>query len=284
MPTSRPRASTMVDLDPSECWAHLRDTALGRLAVLAPDGVDVFPVNYRVFRGAIYFRSAPGTKLVDLTAEPVVAFEADGADATHRWSVVVRGRAIRVADDAEIEESGVLSLIPDPDAEKHNIVRIDPLTVTGRRFRWQGGATSADRALADAVAEALADSRELDSLDVTVEAEAGRVTLAGRVGSHAERLAARSEGLRLDGVRAVEDDLEVVGYESSALSDGEIATEVEGRLAHHPELHRIVVSCRHHVVHLDGDAPSRDLRRLAHHLARTTPGVHFVIDRVAIGS
>ncbi len=125
-------------LNDDACWELLRSGSLGRLAVAADDGVDVFPVNYLVDRGTILFRSAPGTKLVDLVHDPVVAFEADGADELHRWSVVVRGVARRLDADDEIEGSGVLGLATLTSTAKFNYVRITPRVVTGRRFLWEG--------------------------------------------------------------------------------------------------------------------------------------------------
>lgn len=121
-------------------WELLRGGSLGRLAVVAEDGVDVFPVNYLVDRGTILFRSAPGTKLIDVVHDPVVAFEVDGVDERHRWSVVVRGVARRLDADDEIEGSGVLGLATLTPAAKFNYVRITPRVVTGRRFRWEGTA------------------------------------------------------------------------------------------------------------------------------------------------
>lgn len=126
------------ELKESTCWSLLRTAHLGRLAVNAADGVDIFPVNYLVDGGSLVFRTAPGTKLVELTREPQVAFEVDGLDDTHRWSVVVRGRARRLSDEEEIIHSRVLGLQTATPTTKHNYVRIIPGIVTGRRFRWTG--------------------------------------------------------------------------------------------------------------------------------------------------
>jgi nitroimidazol reductase NimA-like FMN-containing flavoprotein (pyridoxamine 5'-phosphate oxidase superfamily) len=125
-------------LSEDACWELLRGGSLGRLAVVAADGVDMFPVNYLVDRGTILFRSAPGTKLIDVVRDPVVAFEIDGVDERHRWSVVVRGVARRLDADDEIEASGVLGLETLAPSAKFNYVRITPRVVTGRRFRWEG--------------------------------------------------------------------------------------------------------------------------------------------------
>jgi alkylation response protein AidB-like acyl-CoA dehydrogenase len=46
-----------------ECWALLRSTEVGRLAVAIMNKPDIFPVNYLVDHGAVVFRTAEGTKL-----------------------------------------------------------------------------------------------------------------------------------------------------------------------------------------------------------------------------
>ncbi len=120
-------------LSDEECWALLARTKIGRLAVVVDDGVDIFPVNYLARGGAIYFRSAPGSKLMDVTTNPAVAFEIDGKRLGRHWSVVVRGAANRLDRDDEIEASGVLNLQTQTPAVKDNYVRITPVSVTGRR-------------------------------------------------------------------------------------------------------------------------------------------------------
>lgn len=136
--TTRPRSTPIQALDAAVCWALLRSENLGRLAVVGPDGVDVFPVNYLVDGTTVVFRSAPGTKLADLALRDLVAFEVDGSDVHHRWSVVLRGHARRLDADDEIEATGVLGLRPESGVTADNYVRISPTTVSGRRFRWAG--------------------------------------------------------------------------------------------------------------------------------------------------
>jgi len=123
----------LAPLTEEECWSHLHSSGLGRLATAAKGIVDIFPVNYLVHNEAILFRSAPGTKLVNLTAAPLVAFEADGFDGRWHWSVVIHGRAQRLNDDADIEESGVMDLVSWSPTPKFNYVRITPTDITGRR-------------------------------------------------------------------------------------------------------------------------------------------------------
>jgi len=132
-PKKAPDASVRI-LDENECWRLLAASSLGRFAVRFHDGVDVFPVNYLVHGRELFFRSAPGSKLIDLTREPGVAFEIDGEHARHVWSVVVHGTAQRLASDKDIEDAGIQLLETWHPSEKFNYVRISPDTVSGRSF------------------------------------------------------------------------------------------------------------------------------------------------------
>lgn len=123
------------EIGTAACWRLVEANSLGRLAMRNADGrPDVFPLNYLVHEGNLYFRSAPGTKLRSLYAHPEVALEVDGTDDAFRWSVVIRGTATRMDTDAAIEASGVLGLVSSSPTAKHNYVRLVAETVTGRRF------------------------------------------------------------------------------------------------------------------------------------------------------
>jgi nitroimidazol reductase NimA-like FMN-containing flavoprotein (pyridoxamine 5'-phosphate oxidase superfamily) len=128
-------AGSIEYLAADECWAYLSRASLGRLAVLAHDGVDIFPVNFLSDGASLFLRSAPGEKLVAITANPLVAFEVDGEEDGARWSVVLKGTAARLDSDLEIEESGVLGLYTLSPTQKWNYVQVSPAVVTGRRFR-----------------------------------------------------------------------------------------------------------------------------------------------------
>ncbi len=122
------------ELDEDACWTLLGQAPFGRIALRSVGGVDIFPVNFLVHDGGIFLRSGPGSKLIELTDDPRVAFEADGRDGGRMWSVVVSGEARRLGSDSEIEESGVLQLETLQPGEKFNYVRIAPDRITGRRF------------------------------------------------------------------------------------------------------------------------------------------------------
>ena len=126
--------SALEVLGEEESWHLLASADLGRLAVSIDGGVDVFPINYVVADRVIFFRTAPGSKLMDLTRHPIVALETDGTHNRRRWSVVVKGSAVRLGSDEEIEASGVLTLHSQVPTEKWNYVRITVSSITGRQF------------------------------------------------------------------------------------------------------------------------------------------------------
>ncbi|MGV8897315.1 MAG: pyridoxamine 5'-phosphate oxidase family protein [Rhodoglobus sp.] len=135
-PWLTPEETDRVDeLDTDECWALLEAAPVGRLAARAGDGVDIFPVNFTVKDGAVYLRSAPGSKLVDITNASSVAFEIDGSRRRTHWSVVIHGEAKRMSYDTDIVHSGVLELATMTSSSKWNYIQITPSSITGRRFK-----------------------------------------------------------------------------------------------------------------------------------------------------
>jgi len=122
------------ELDPIECFRLLGPRGIGRLAVQDHAGVDIFPVNYVIHEDAVYFRSAPGTKMIRVTDAPQVAFEVDGHDRRRAWSVVIKGVAVRLDDDDEIFASGINIAPTAVPTEKLNYVCIRPQRITGRRL------------------------------------------------------------------------------------------------------------------------------------------------------
>jgi nitroimidazol reductase NimA-like FMN-containing flavoprotein (pyridoxamine 5'-phosphate oxidase superfamily) len=125
----------ITELTPDQCWQLLRSHDLGRIAASAAGLVDIFPINYAVdATPAIYFRTAPGTKLLELAINDHVAFEIDGHDEAEAWSVVVKGRAERVERQSEMDAAELLGLNPWIPTLKYRWVRIRPSELAGRRF------------------------------------------------------------------------------------------------------------------------------------------------------
>ncbi|MDP9027517.1 MAG: pyridoxamine 5'-phosphate oxidase family protein [Actinomycetota bacterium] len=131
-------------LDVERCRHLLRTHELGRLAVRRDETVDIFPLNYLVFDDQLFFRSAPGSKLAELSASPQVAFEIDGRSGRQLWSVVVHGVARRLSSDEEIQRSGIETLRAAHPSDKSNFVTISTDSLSGRQFRgtprrWNAG-------------------------------------------------------------------------------------------------------------------------------------------------
>jgi nitroimidazol reductase NimA-like FMN-containing flavoprotein (pyridoxamine 5'-phosphate oxidase superfamily) len=125
----------ITELTAHECWLLLRSRNLGRIAASAAGLVDIFPINYAVDDSmAVYFRTAPGTKLLELAINDRVAFEIDGVDGSEAWSVVVKGRAERVDRQSEMDVAERLGLSPWIPSLKYRWVRIRPTDIAGRRF------------------------------------------------------------------------------------------------------------------------------------------------------
>jgi len=127
-------ADPLAVLTEDESWARLTSQELGRLVTRVGDLIDVFPVNYIVDSGTILFRTAEGSKLVELTVHDEVLFEVDDHTDSDAWSVVVRGHARRLATSDEVAEADGLPLRPWVPTLKYNYVRIEPTSLSGRAF------------------------------------------------------------------------------------------------------------------------------------------------------
>ena len=122
------------ELSESESWQLLRENSLGRLAVSAAGELDIFPINYYADGSTILLRTAPGTKLVEMTIHGYVAFEIDGYTDTEAWSVVAKGSARWLDTRAEIDDAEAQPLTSWIPTLKYVYVRITPTHVSGRRF------------------------------------------------------------------------------------------------------------------------------------------------------
>lgn len=131
-------------LDASQSWALVRESPVGRLAVVVGGRPEIFPVNHVVDHGSVLFRSASGTKVGASLGQPV-AFEVDGYDPAHgeAWSVVVHGRAREVTQTDDVIDAMRAPLFPWHRGSKPRFVRIETESVTGRRFSVTGGARNA---------------------------------------------------------------------------------------------------------------------------------------------
>lgn len=130
--------SPVTRLNDDQCWALLEHERFGRLATHALGVMDITPLNYVAWDRTILIRTAPGSKLLELTVNPDVAFEIDRREEGFAWSVVLKGQARMLTDPNEIvaaERAGMYSQL---DTVKPIWVRIEPTQVSGRHFILTG--------------------------------------------------------------------------------------------------------------------------------------------------
>lgn len=123
-------------LSVSESWDLLARVALGRLVTSVAGQPEIFPVNFAIQHRTVLFRTAEGTKLASAAINSRVLFEADDHNPAEGWSVIVKGSASLLSTDEEIQEAEQSSLLPWTAWLKPNYVRILPVSITGRHFRF----------------------------------------------------------------------------------------------------------------------------------------------------
>ena len=129
--------NTIIEFDEARCLQLLAGASLGRVVTVTEGRAEIYPVNYVLSReGKLYFRTAEGSKLAELTVHPDVVFEVDDIVDRSAWSVVVRGRARRLDSFDEINRAEELDLKPWIPTLKYNFVEITPEKLSGRGFTF----------------------------------------------------------------------------------------------------------------------------------------------------
>jgi uncharacterized protein len=123
-------------LSATESWDLLSSVPLGRLVTSVEGQPEIFPVNFVVQRRTVLFRTAEGTKLVSTAINNRVLFEADHHDAAEGWSVIVKGTARMLRTNEQIQEAEQAQLLPWIATLKQHYVRVLPISISGRRFRF----------------------------------------------------------------------------------------------------------------------------------------------------
>jgi uncharacterized protein len=132
-----PRPGDLAPIDHDRCLELLADASFVRVAFVTPQGPTVLPVNHLMHGDALYFRTAPGSKLGTAAAGAKVAIEADSGDDLTRtgWSVLVHGSASIVNDPQLIEALHATPFEPWAlPAEQAFWVRVELERVAGRRI------------------------------------------------------------------------------------------------------------------------------------------------------
>ena len=126
----------MLVLTQKECWALVKQAALGRLAFVMDDWPLVMPVNYLVDGPDVVIRSDPGRKLTAARQQVQATLQVDSIDRLHRsgWSVLVFGIATAVDDAEEVARLDGLGLRSWAASDRASWIRLLPVQITGRRL------------------------------------------------------------------------------------------------------------------------------------------------------
>ena len=140
-------------IDSDEVEAMLKRHNVGRLAFTFRDRVDIEPIHFVYADGAMYGRTAPGSKLSTLLHHPWVALEIDEVDDLFDWrSVVVKGTvyvvepddSAAVADHYERAVEAIRTLVPeaftenDPAPSRSIVFRLHVHEKQGRAAKPNG--------------------------------------------------------------------------------------------------------------------------------------------------
>jgi hyperosmotically inducible protein len=157
---------------------------------------------------------------------------------------------------------------------------------------WLGCSTSrpidtqtSDAVITSKVKSKLAADPQTSALEIDVDTLDGEVTLRGMVGTDAERQDAARLARQTDGVRDVDNQLEIgqVGL-GEETSDAWIVTKVKSQLAADPEVNsfNIDVDAMKGEVTLSGVVTDQRARAEAERIARATEGVKSVRNELEV--
>ena len=95
-------------LTESECFQHLSQVSLGRIAISIDALPVILPVHFVVSNESVIFPTVAGSKFDTATAGTVVAFQADEQDpfSGDYWSVLLQGMASAAGDSPGDAEDG----------------------------------------------------------------------------------------------------------------------------------------------------------------------------------
>jgi osmotically-inducible protein OsmY len=124
----------------------------------------------------------------------------------------------------------------------------------------------------------------VNAAHIGVEVTDGVVTLAGHVGSYAEKLGAENAAQRVAGVKAITVEMDVKLAETSQRTDSDIAQSAENilRWTSYVPAHRVKIKVEKGCVTLSGDVEWEFQRNAAVSAVRNQSGVTGVTDLITI--
>ncbi|MCG7423456.1 pyridoxamine 5'-phosphate oxidase family protein [Micrococcus porci] len=129
-----PEGEPVLKLTDEQIWKLMRGVRHARLGLAVGGEPDIVPVNVRAVDGVVWFRTAPGSKLAELTVNPRVVVQADGILSDQAWSVLLHGTARRADTAEEIAEAESMGIRPWVPTIKDFYVKVEVDSATGRHF------------------------------------------------------------------------------------------------------------------------------------------------------
>jgi hyperosmotically inducible protein len=226
----------------------------------------------------------------------VVLLEGDVADTSVELEAVETARAIpgvrRVSSEIRVEEERGVGT---PDAAEERAERAAEKTAARAERAAERAGERAERAAEGDRPDswvtlktklALLTSEDVSGLDIDVDTANGRVTLKGKVETPREKSKAEAVARSVEGVRDVENRLQVVPAsrrEAVDATDDQIEDDVQAALEADGSLKGISVgSVESGVVVLEGDADSLQAALRAVEAARRVRGVRRVASEIAV--
>jgi transcriptional regulator with XRE-family HTH domain len=125
---------TLETLTREQCEAHLAAGGVGRVVFSMDRGPVALPVNFESTDDGRVLISTDDAKADLLETQDLIGFEVDRVDEamSEGWSVLVSGPARRIRDSLEEQRLASLDLETWAGGDRHALVIITPVTVTGR--------------------------------------------------------------------------------------------------------------------------------------------------------
>jgi len=226
-----------------------------------------------------------------LTADPALADSSIKVQSVNKGVVLLSGSAKTLSDHVRALEDArridgvrrVASEIQSPntfaDAEIWRDGKYDP--ALSQR------SASSDMWITTDVKMRLLASSKTPGFDINVDTVNGEVTLFGVVDSQATKDAANAEARKVDGVKSVANDLQIVApskQKGVAENDEAIQSDVSKRIKANGQLAdaHITIEVKNGIARLTGDVHDQGDRLTALTVARSTSGVRGLVDDMTL--
>jgi hyperosmotically inducible protein len=226
-----------------------------------------------------------------LTADPALADSSIKVQSVNKGVVLLSGSAKTLSDHVRALEDArridgvrrVASEIQSPntfaDAEIWRDGKYDP--ALSQR------SASSDMWITTDVKMRLLASSKTPGFDINVDTVNGEVTLFGVVDSQATKDAANTEARKVDGVKSVANDLQIVApskQKGVAENDEAIQSDVSKRIKANGQLAdaHITIEVKNGIARLTGDVHDQGDRLTALTVARSTSGVRGLVDDMTL--